>query len=143
MSNYNAKLESCLRCGSMFFYSGFGKCICAKCKEEDDAQFTLVKDYIYANHTATLKDVAAETGVSIGRIKSFLRDGRLVIPDQSAVFIDCEVCGTKIKFGRVCRNCAESMNNEIKAAMNINEFSIGDKPNHENSSGRMRFLDSK
>jgi hypothetical protein len=136
----NGDIQECKRCGKMFYYTGIGKCICAVCKAEDEAEFELVKDFIYDNLSATIMQVAKETGVRISRIKSYLRDGRLVIPDGSAIFLSCEVCGADIKFGRLCRPCADNLSNELKKEMEISEFQIGEKPKNAGV-GRMRFLD--
>ncbi|MGB8454013.1 MAG: hypothetical protein WCD89_17005 [Anaerocolumna sp.] len=138
--NKNGEIQECKRCGKMFYFTGIGKCICASCKAEDDADFEMVKDYIYDNLSATIMQVSKETGVRISRIKSYLRDGRLIIPDGSAIFLNCEVCGTNIKFGRLCRECADSLSNELRHEMQIDEFQIGEKPKSSNS-GKMRFLD--
>ncbi|BCJ95825.1 hypothetical protein acsn021_33940 [Anaerocolumna cellulosilytica] len=136
--NTAANLQSCARCGGMFWYQGTGKRICSKCKKEDDEQFEIVKSYIYENLSATIMDVSKETGVRVARIKAFLREGRLVIPDNSAIFLNCEACGTSIKFGRICRTCADTLTGEIKKAMDVSEYEIGEKPNL--NSGKMRFL---
>ncbi len=138
--NKNGEIRECKRCGKMFFYTGVGKCICAECKAEDEAEFEMVKDYIYDNHSATIMQVSKETGVKICRIKSYLRDGRLIIPDGSPIFLNCEVCGTNIKFGRLCRECADTMSSELKREMHVDEFQIGDKPK-STYDARMRFLD--
>lgn len=136
----NGDLQACLRCGNMFWHSGFGKCICAKCKEEDEEQFNIVKNYIYEHFEATLMEVSKETGVRVIRIKNYIKEGRLIIPDGSAVFLNCENCGCSIKFGRVCRECANTISNELRKGMNLNEFEIGEKPNQ---GCKMRFLDKK
>ncbi|MFV0344255.1 MAG: hypothetical protein ACK5JH_15440 [Anaerocolumna sp.] len=138
-TNKNGGLQVCLRCGNMFLYSGIGKCICEECKKEDELEFKTVKEYIYNNPSATIMDTSQETGVRVTRIKSYLKDGRLVIPDESVIFLNCEVCGESIKFGRVCRQCADSLSKELKNSMSINEFNVGDKP-RANSEHRMRFL---
>ncbi len=140
--NKNGEVRECKRCGKMFFYAGTGKCICSSCKAEDESEFNIVKEYIYDNFSATILEVSRETGVRVARIKSYLKDGRLIIPDGSSIFLNCEVCGTNIKFGRLCRECAGSLSNEMKREMNINEFQIGEKPNNSNL-GKMRFLDDK
>lgn len=140
MDQKNGDIQECRRCGKMFFYSGIGKCICAICKAEEEAQFELVKEYIYDNLSATIMQVSKETGVRVSRIKSYLRDGRLIIPDGSAIFLNCEVCGTEIKFGRLCRPCAETLSSEFKKEMEIDEFQIGEKPKNIGPA-RMRFLD--
>jgi hypothetical protein len=133
-------LQVCLRCGNMFLYSGVGKCICEECKKEDELEFKTVKEYIYSNPTATIMETSQETGVRVARIKSYLRDGRLVIPDGSPIFLNCEVCGENIKFGRVCRQCADSLSNELKQSMSISDINVGEKP-RINVDHKMRFLD--
>ncbi len=138
--NKNGEIQECKRCGKMFCFTGIGKCICASCKEEDEAEFEKVKDYIYENLSATIMQVSKETGIRVTRIKSYLRDGRLVIPDGSAVFLKCEMCGADIKFGRLCRECADSLSNDLRHEMQVEEFQIGEKPKGSNA-GRMRFLD--
>lgn len=140
MQNNNGDIQECRRCGKMFYYTGVGKCICAGCKAEDEAEFEIVKDYIYENLSATIMQVAKETGVRISRIKSYLRDGRLIIPDDSVIFLNCEICGTSIKFGRLCRACADNLSGEMKKEMGVDDFQIGDKPK-STGAARMRFLD--
>ncbi len=138
--NSNGEIQECRRCGKMFCFSGVGKCICAECKAEDEADFEIVKEYIYDNHSATIMEVSKETGVKIARIKSYLRDGRLIIPDGSAIFLNCEICGANIKFGRLCRECADTLSSELKREMQIDDFQVGEKPKNTDP-GRMRFLD--
>lgn len=123
----------------MFLYSGVGKCLCSKCKEEDEEQFNCVKDYIYAHPSATIKEVSEKTNVRIVRIKTYLKEGRIMISDDSAIFLNCEICGAQLKFGRICHNCASTLSNEIKSTMEVNEYSVGDAPK-SNSGARMRYF---
>ncbi len=141
MSGYNAQLQSCLRCGKMFLYAGTGKCICPKCTAEDEEQFNCVKDYIYNHPSASIKEVAEHTDVRVARIKSYLKEGRLIISDDSPIFLNCEICGTQLKYGRVCRSCAETLSNEMKSAMEISEYSIGEQP-ADFRGARMRYFTS-
>lgn len=134
----NGGLQSCLRCGNMFVYSGIGKCICENCKKEDEEEFQTVKNYIYNNPLATIMEVSKETEVRVNRIKSYLKDGRLIIADESPIFINCEVCGESIKYGRLCRNCADTISTEMKNAMKFDEYQVGEKPN---PATRTRFLE--
>jgi hypothetical protein len=133
--NAAGNLESCVRCGNMFIFSGIGKHICKDCKDEEDEQFTLVKEFIYDNPSSTVMEVSKETGVRVARIKMFLKEGRLIIPDDSPIFLNCEGCGTSIKFGRFCRPCAESLNNDLNGGLKVSEYEVGEKP----SSAKMRF----
>lgn len=139
--NFNDKaLCTCSRCRRLFSYSGIGFKICQGCKEIDDKEFNAVKEYIYANETATIKDTTAATGVKISRIRAYLRDGRLIIPDHSPIFLNCEKCGASIKYGRFCKGCADSLTNEIKKELHFEEYQVGEKP-QKSANGRFRFLD--
>lgn len=133
-------LQVCLRCGNMFLYSGIGKCICDDCKKEDEIDFNTVKEYIYNNPSATIMETSQATSVRVTRIKAYLRDGRLLIPDGSPIFLNCELCGANIKFGRVCRQCADTLTNELRSTMNISDFNVGEKPK-SSIQHKMRFLD--
>jgi ribosomal protein L32 len=105
--------------------------ICHKCKEIDEREFNSVKDYIYENPCATFKDTVVATGVKASRIRSYLRNGRLLIPDSSPIFINCENCGASIKYGRICKQCANTLSNEMKKEMNIEEYQIGESPKRD------------
>lgn len=122
-------ISICKRCGNLFAYSGIGLSICKKCVELEEEEFKLVKNYIYENPSATFKDTVEATGVKGSRIRAYLKDGRLLIPDSSPIFINCENCGTNIKYGRICPQCADTLSSEIKKEMNITEYNIGECPN--------------
>lgn len=134
-------IYTCARCGKIFQYSGIGLHLCPTCKELDSKEFDLVKDYIYTNLSATVKDTAMATGVRVRRIKEFLQDGRLLIPDNSAIFLTCESCGANIKSGRLCRECANALSSTTKKEMDIEEYQIGERPRKVNA--RMHFLDAE
>lgn len=142
MSIPNSELRNCKQCGNLFLYNGNGnKRICPACLAKETDSYEIVKNYIMDNPGATVKEVFLHTNVSPAKIKTFIREGRLIIPDSSPIFINCELCDAKIKFGRVCHNCANTLNEEQKKALNINEFTIGETPNPSTKKG-MHFLDS-
>lgn len=140
-NSFNAKEEIrvCARCGKMFCYTGMGHSICDQCKKEDEADFNLVKDYIYDHPSAAIMEVSKETGVRVNRIKAYLRDGKLMITDASPIFLNCESCGASIRYGRMCRECANTLSTEIKKEMNIDEYQIGEKPQNTNLA-KIKFL---
>ncbi|BCN29707.1 MerR family transcriptional regulator [Anaeromicropila herbilytica] len=139
MNNTTGEIRVCPRCGKMFCYMGIDKAICNKCKEEDEAEFNKVKEYVYNNSDATIMQVSKDTGVRVNRIKTYLREGRLMIPESSPIFLNCELCGTSIRYGRYCRECAESLSSEMKKELHIDEYQIGEKP--KNGLPKLRFSD--
>jgi flagellar operon protein (TIGR03826 family) len=128
MGNEATEICTCPRCGKIFSYLGMGMKLCQHCKDIDEEEFNKVKSFLYDNPLATVKETTLATGVKIKRIKTYIRDGRLTIPDSSPIFINCENCGTNIRFGRLCRECATSLSSELKKEMNIEEWQIGEKP---------------
>lgn len=125
----NGELRTCKTCGTLFLYSGIGKITCPKCNDKENTDFELVKDYILEYPLATIQEISTSTNVRINKIREFLREGRLVISDKSPIFLNCELCGAPIKFGRVCKNCADSLDPAKKTALKLNDYTIADKPN--------------
>lgn len=132
-------IRSCLGCRRMFHYMGFGHSYCAVCKEKDEVDFNKVKDYIYECGTATALEVSEYTGVSLKTIELYLREGRLIIPEDSPIFIKCEKCREDIRSGRLCADCAYQLDVYERRAMEFDDFQIGEKPK-EKKEGKMRYL---
>lgn len=132
------RTKMCQRCKRMFYYSGFGHIYCDYCKRADTRDFDKVKDYILENPGATMLEVADQTGVLMKFIEIYLREGRLEIPENSPIFIKCEMCKKDIRFGRVCPECAEKLTQKKKEEMNFDEYQIGEPPK---KIGKMRFIE--
>lgn len=134
---FKEEVRSCKFCGGMFRYYGFGYGYCQKCTPIDEEMFHRVKEYIWENGTTTMFEASEATGVSIKHITQYLRDGRLEIPEESEIFIRCELCGADIRYGRYCQECASSMVRDLQSALKIDIFEIGEKPKRK---GRMHYL---
>ena len=139
--NKENEICTCNQCGKIFVHLGGWLKLCKSCKELDDQEFDLVKEYIFKNPLATVKDTTEATGVRPRKIREYLRAGRLLIPDNSPIFINCENCEANIKFGRLCKECADSLTNEVKKSMNIEEYHIGERP--KPAVARMHYLNNE
>lgn len=131
------EIRSCKYCGAMFRYYGFGYGYCERCTPIDEEMFHRVKDYIWEHGTASAAEVSSAVGVSIKQIDQYLRDSRLEIPEDSPIFIRCEVCGTEIRYGRFCQECASRVTKDMRKAFKAESFEIGEKPK---KSGKMHYL---
>lgn len=136
--NGDGEICTCTRCGKVFVHMGGWQKLCKKCKEIDEQEFELVKAYIFENSSATVKDTTEATGVRARKIYEYIRSARLLIPDNSPIFVNCEICGASIKYGRLCKECADTLSSETKKSMQIEEFHVGDRPKPD--AARMRFL---
>lgn len=134
-------LRTCIHCGRMFSYSGFGHLYCPVCKVKDSENFEKVKDYIYKNGVATAIEVSEATGVSLKQIEQYLKEGRLEIPQNSPIFIKCEKCNGDIRSGRFCPECAATLSREMKESLEFDEYQIGERPKVKGQ-GKMRFLNN-
>lgn len=130
----------CSRCKRMFTYLGFGHYYCPTCKKMDEEYFQRVRDYIYDHGSASAMEVSEGTGVSLSTITQYLKEGRLEIPENSLIFIKCEMCGSNIRSGRLCRECASKLNHVMRKEIEFEDEQIGEKP--KKVSGKMRFLDN-
>ena len=122
----------------MFTYSGFGHRYCDNCKEFDLRDFDAVRNYIFEHGTATMVEVTMATGVEMKYIEQYLREGRLEIPENSKIFIKCELCNVDIRFGRYCKDCAVKMSKDFKGV--LDEYEIGEKPKKTKLEGKLHFL---
>lgn len=138
--NTMERMKNCQRCGRIFGYSGFGHLYCHQCKESDSRDFEKVKEYVYNHPGAFAMEVSEMTGVDLRHIETYLREGRLEIPENSPIFIKCEMCKRDIRYGRVCPDCADTLTKAMKEKMNFDDYQIGEEPK---KTGKMRFLSAK
>lgn len=133
------EIRNCVRCKRVFQYMG-GPPICKACKEKEEELFKVVKEYIYEHKEANMVEVSNETGVSTKIIEKFIRDGRLMISQDSPIFLKCEKCGAEIKTGRFCDACSRSLSNEIRISTRSAEITKEDNSFEKIGKDRMHFL---
>lgn len=134
----NNNLNLCPKCGTEYEYLSMGEYRCPKCGHTDKDDYGKVRDFIEENGPSSALVIARGTGVSMIKIKQFLRQGRIEIPDGSNSYIKCEKCGeADIRFGRFCPDCARELARELEGAFKV-EY-VGEVPKHNNA--KMHFLD--
>lgn len=138
MAEFKKQTASCARCGKLFSYIGFGFRYCELCKKFDEEEFHIVRSYIYEHGTATMLEIEENTGVSNRRISQYLREGRLEIPENSPIFIKCDMCGTDIRSGRFCRACGSKLSKDFNGIL-YQEIEIGEEPK-KTTNMKMRYF---
>ncbi len=131
----------CVRCKRMFTYLGFGHLYCPACKKRDAEYFQRVREFLYDNVGATATEVSDGTGVGINTITQYLREGRLEIPENSKIFLKCEMCATSIRSGRLCKECASKLNHAMRKNIDFDDEQIGEVP--KKATGKMRFFEKE
>lgn len=137
------EVKNCRKCKRLFNYIS-GQQICPKCREELENKFQEVKDFLYKNHNATIRNVSEACDVEEMQIKQWIREERLEFRKGIDAGITCEVCGAAISTGKYCENCKSSMINTLESAsrsrMRREEIQKTAAKQHEN---KMRFLNRK
>lgn len=128
-------IRNCAKCGRLFNYMG-GPPICQACREKEEESFQVVKDYIYEHKDANMMQISNETGVSTKLIERFIKEGRLILTEDSPIFLRCEKCGKEVKTGRFCSDCSRSLSNEMRMSSTPPKEESSSKPKSE----KMRFL---
>ena len=83
--------------------------MCPACREASETKFQEVKDYIRENRGVGIQEVAEACEVDPAQIRQWLREDRLEVTEDSAVFLNCEGCGAPIRSGKFCEKCKQDM----------------------------------
>lgn len=104
----------CSECGGVMVYQGLGEYKCEKCGFLDYDDYGKARNYIEKHMGANAAEVSKATGVSQKSIREMLKDGRLEIAKNSAIFLKCEICGTMIRSGRFCPKCEMNYHHDME-----------------------------
>lgn len=133
-------VRNCRGCGRIFNYVT-GPILCQKCREEMEAKFQEVKEYIRQNPGVGIQEVSDACDVPINQIQQWLREERLEVTENSAIFLSCESCGSPIRSGRYCDKCKSAMTTGFKNILNANRpIEPQPKTNDPKDNPKMRFL---
>jgi len=106
----------CPKCHMKYRNNESSMYVCDNCGYEEPTNFGIVRAYLEEHGNASAMEISRDTNVPVGEINSFLRHGRLEIPENSEVFIQCKRCGIDIRYGKYCPSCAQEMVKELKSA---------------------------
>ena len=133
-------VRNCRNCGRIFNYIS-GSILCQVCREKMEEKFQEVKEYIRAHPGVGIPEVSEACDIEASQIRQWLREERLEVTEDSAIFLSCEGCNAPIRCGRFCDKCKMDMTTGFKNAMRSNEpkmVAAPKKPTDANA--RMRFL---
>ena len=134
-------VRNCVKCGKIFNYVA-GKPICPNCRKSLEDKFKETRIYIKRNPDSSIAEVSEACDVEVKQIKEWVREERLSFSDDSAIGVDCEVCGRSIKTGRFCDECKGKMANELSSVYHKEEKPV-ENPFARDKVAKMRFMDEK
>ena len=141
ISSYHVP-NSCAQCEGTMEYKGVGEYQCENCGYIDYDDYGKVRNYLEKHKGATSSEVETATGVPQRSIRRMLKEGRLEVAEGSKVFLQCEICGVKIKSGRFCTGCEKEYRNNLeemhRVAKNMGKKGYG--RNESGDSGHRRFM---
>lgn len=101
-------VRNCRSCGRIFNYV-LGPIVCPACRDELEAKFHEVKEYIREHRGVGIQQVSEACDVSTNQIHQWLREERLELVEGSSISLGCEKCGVSISSGRFCEKCKKEM----------------------------------
>lgn len=111
-------VKNCPICGRIFNDLDISE-VCTNCYAENEEEFKRVKEYLYDFPNQNIVQISEATGVSIEKIKRFLRNDRLVAVDNhSTSLLDCKRCGKPIGNGSYCDECRKQIEAENRKQLN-------------------------
>lgn len=128
----------CPKCETVYRENGTSFYLCENCGYEEPTNFGIVREYLDEHGNASALEISRDTGISIQEINSFLRKGRLEIPENSKVFISCKRCGVNLRYGKYCPACANELAKELKGAFDTT--TVGAIPRNDSMNGKMHSL---
>lgn len=132
-------VKNCRSCGCIFNYVT-GQVICPACREKLEKKFQEVKEYIRENKGVGIQDVAEACEVDPNQIRQWLREDRLELATDSALYLNCESCGQPIRSGRFCDKCKASMTRELQSVIKSNKPADSKPVKNQGDSAKMRYL---
>ena len=133
-------IRTCRKCRRLFNYV-MGPSFCPDCRAREEDQFQDVKKYVQEHGRASMREVAEACDVSLKQIQQWLKDGRLMLSDDSPLAVACEGCGKMIRGGKFCPVCSNEMAAKLQAAMgNPLAAQVAEHNERKRDGDRMRFL---
>lgn len=104
----------CAECGGVMVYKGLGEYQCEKCGVLDHDDYGKVRNYVEEHAGANAAETAKATGVTQKSIRDMLKEGKLEISQNSAIFLKCEICGALIRSGKYCTKCEATYHKDLE-----------------------------
>jgi uncharacterized protein len=83
--------------------------ICDECYKKQEDDYQKVATFLRDQPGTTIQELSDETGVTVAQIRHFILIGRILVSDFPNLSYSCEICGKKIKVGRICTSCKDSI----------------------------------
>lgn len=109
------EVVDCPRCGALYAQNAF-RDVCPKCSRSEEELYQAAYTFLRKreNRAATLERVVEVTGASEEMIQKWVKKGRLQARQFPNLGYPCDRCGAIIQAGKVCNNCIEELESDLK-----------------------------
>lgn len=114
--------QFCEKCGGIMVFRGVGEYECERCGFLAYDDYGKVRNCLERFPGVTIGEAEQRTGVSQRVIRKLLKEGRIMLTEDSKVMLSCERCGARIRFGRFCANCERIMAKEKENSQKHDAF---------------------
>lgn len=111
----------CDKCNGVMVYRGLGEYQCEECETIDYDDYGKVRNFLDKHRGANVAEISSATGVSHKTIREMIKENRFEIIEAPTGYLKCEMCGTEIKSGRLCRKCEVEYHRKLEAEARINK----------------------
>ena len=135
-------IKNCRMCGRIYNYVA-GPNVCPACREKAEAKFQEVKEYIREHKGVGIAEVSEACDVDAAQIRQWLREERLEVTEDSAIYLTCENCATPIPCGRFCDKCKSEVTRGLNDIVSANRAAAAEAARSKKETerdARMRFL---
>ncbi|MFC5403089.1 hypothetical protein [Cohnella soli] len=102
----------CPDCGNVFQKNL--RNLCFDCSSRMDEQTREMERYLMRNRMATNEQLAEAASISLRKLRSWIRTGRLNIFHYPNLADECDLCSSPIRKGHLCLSCSSKINDDIE-----------------------------
>lgn len=113
----NANVRTCKYCGRLFNY--IGNPLCPDCVQSMHEAERKIRDYLYANVGADVKQISEGTELDERTVLHLLKEGILTASSGAGVSnaLKCDMCGKPISHGKMCDGCRASLGKTLNSVL--------------------------
>ncbi len=123
-------LKKCDECRGDIKYVCDGLYKCEKCGKEFLDDYGKVKEYLYKNGKSSISEISRATGVSMISVHNMLKYCKMEILQPSVTYLRCEMCGTSLTHGQICKECSQKLlkKEKLDDLEQLRLINVGEKP---------------
>lgn len=101
----------CPGCGNVFQRNL--RNLCSDCSAAEDMELNLLEQTLRRNRQLSNEQLAEVTSITVSRIHSLIRRGKLKLYDYPNLADACDLCEAPVRQGKLCAKCVSRLRGDI------------------------------